>query len=106
MRKFALASALAFAGGLAFAAPAFAGFYDEDGVYHETASDLQKSGYAGEDLMSPAEIRASLRNQGYEYVRGLDLEGDDYTAVAYIDGDWVRITVDGNSGDVIDTDDI
>ena len=56
--------------------------------------------------MSPAEIRASLRSQGYEYIRGLDLDGDNYSAIAYIDGDWVRLTVDGDTGDVIDTDDI
>jgi len=103
MRTIALASALALVGGLSLAAPAFAGFYDEDGVYHETASDLYKSADQ-DDLMSPAEIRAALSSQGYQYIRGLEVVGDDYSAIAYIDGDWVRVTVDGNTGDVVDTD--
>ena len=106
MRTIALASALALAGGLAFAAPAHADYYDEDGVYHYTSSSLYKSADVDDDLMSPAEIRASLRNQGYQYIRGVDLDGDNYSAIAYIDGDWVRLTLDGDSGDVIDTDDI
>lgn len=104
MKTLALASALALAGGLSFAAPAHADYYDEDGVYHQTSSTLYKNADT-DDVMSPAEIRASLRSQGYEYIRGLDLDGgDNYSAVAYIDGDWVRLTIDGNTGDVIDAD--
>jgi hypothetical protein len=110
MKTFALAGALALVGGLSFAAPAFAGYYDSYGVYHETP--LVKDYNYGYDRydsdlsMSRSDIRASLENQGYENIRDLHRVGNDWTAVAYMDGDWVRITVDGGSGDVIDTDQI
>ena len=111
MRTIALASALALVGGLGLAAPAFAGYYDAYGVYHATTSDYYKSDYYGDrydSRMNRLEIRQSLRNQGYELIRNLHRVGmsDNWIAVAYIDGDWVRVTIDGDTGTVIDVDNI
>jgi hypothetical protein len=106
MKTLALAGAIALVGGLGFAAPAFAGYYDAYGVYHETPL-VKDYDYGYSNSMSRVEIRASLENQGYEAIRDLRrVGGDDWTAIAYIDGDWVRLTIDGDSGTVVDTDSI
>ncbi len=106
MKTFALVSALALAGGLAVAAPAYAGYYDTMGYYHPTASDYS---YRGSGSLSQIEIRAEVRDQGYTDIRDLRHVPftDRWVATAYEpDGDLVRITIDGDDGRVIDVDNI
>lgn len=108
MKAFALAGVLAVAGGLSFAAPAFAGYYDSYGVYHQTplVKDYDRRDY--NSMMTSTDIRVALESQGYDYVRGLRQirYSDEWTAVAFKDGDWVRITIDGDNGRVLDEDPI
>ena len=111
MRTIALASALALIGGLSFAAPAMAGYYDEYGVYHQTVTDYRSDYYKSYDrvgTMSRYEIRRELEDQGYNSITNLHRVGfsDTWVATALVNGDWVRVTVDGDSGRVIDVDEI
>lgn len=112
MKILALAGALTLAGGLGLAAPAYAGYYDAYGVYHTTVDDYYKGApayypsyrapmYRGE--LSRWEIRRSLRNQGYYAISNLHREAfsDRWVATAYINGDLVRVTVDGDDGRVL-----
>ena len=114
MKILALAGALTLAGGLGLAAPAYAGYYDVDGVYHTTVDDYTKSApdyyptyraptYRSYGELSRYEIRRSLRNQGYYDISDLHREGysDRWVATAYINGDLVRVTVDGDDGRVL-----
>jgi len=86
MKILALAGALTLAGGLGLAAPAYAGYYDVDGVYHTTVDDYTKSApdyyptyraptYRSYGELSRSEIRRSLRNQGYYDISDLHREG-------------------------------
>jgi len=110
MRTIALASALALVGGLGFAAPAMAGYYDEYGVYHSTVMDYRSDYYKSYDdnrgEMSRYQIRRELEDQGYDSITNLHRVGfsDNWVATALVNGDWVRVTVDGDSGRVIDVD--
>ena len=112
MRTIALASVLALVGGLGFAAPAMAGYYDEYGVYHPTVTDYRgdyRSDYYktyNYGSMSRYQIRRELEDQGYNSITNLHRVGfsDNWVATALVNGDWVRVTVDGDSGRVIDVD--
>ena len=115
MRTIALASALALIGGLGFAAPAMAGYYDDYGVYHPTVSDYRSDyrsnyykSYDRVGTMSRYQIRRELEDQGYDSITNLHRVGfsDTWVATALVNGDWVRVTVDGDSGRVIDVDEI
>jgi hypothetical protein len=116
MRILAIAGALTLAGGLALAAPAYAGYYDADGVYHPTVYDYYKSTpdyypnynyraptYRTYGTLSRWEIRNALRTQGYYAISDLHRVAfsDRWVATAYINGDLVRVTVDGDDGRVL-----
>lgn len=104
MRTIAAIAALTLVGGVATAAPAYAGYYDALGNYHPTyREDFPRS-----DMLAGWQLRDEIQRQGYYDVSDLHYNSfsDQWVATAYMDGELMRITVDPYSGTVLDANEI
>jgi hypothetical protein len=55
------------------------------------------------DKMTPAQIQARLQSSGFDNVRNLSRQGDQFNATATKDGQPVKLQIDANSGRVTTT---
>jgi hypothetical protein len=104
MRNFIAAGAIALVSGLALTVPAHADLYKNYGYDEPTYRyDSDRGYYRRAALMDRRELIRQVERQGYYDISDLHPNsfGNDWQAVAYINGDLVNITIDGYTGRVL-----
>ena len=107
MRNLAAAGAVALTMGLGFVLPALADdcdYYNKNGAYDRSyRNDEDNGAYRRNAMMTQSELARAIERQGYYGVGDLypNSFGNEWEAIAYVNGRLVSVTVDPYTGRVL-----